>query len=112
MRTPRILAGDPEREIKRILAGIDIGVGEVLLAERLADRGKPVDLLLSHHPAGWALAQLYKVMPLQEDFMAAYGIPINLAEGVLADRIQEVRRAFSLKTTTGWWMPPACWIIC
>ncbi len=88
----RILVGDPEREVKRILAGIDIDVGEVLLAERLADKGKPVDLLLSHHPAGRALAQLYKVMPLQEDFMAAYGIPINLAEGVLADRIQEVRR--------------------
>ncbi len=88
----RILVGDPDREVKRILAGIDIGVGEVLLAERLADRGKPVDLLLSHHPAGRALAQLYKVMPLQQDFMAAYGIPINLAEGVLADRIQEVRR--------------------
>lgn len=88
----RILVGDGNREVKRVLTGIDIGVGEVLLAECLAGKGKPVDLLLSHHPAGRALARLYQVMPLQQDFMAAYGIPINLAEGVLADRIQEVRR--------------------
>lgn len=89
----RILTGDGEREVKRILSGIDLGVGEVLLAERLKERGQPVDLLLSHHPQGKALARLHEVMPLQEEFMAGYGVPINVAEGVLAERIQEVRRA-------------------
>lgn len=89
----RILAGDKEQEVKRILSGIDLGVGEVLLAERLAEREKPVDLLLSHHPQGKGMARLYEVMSLQEEFMAGYGVPINVAEGVLAGRIQEVRRA-------------------
>ena len=89
----RILAGDKEQEVKRILSGIDLGVGEVLLAERLSEREKPVDLLLSHHPQGKGMARLYEVMSLQEEFMAGYGVPINVAEGVLAGRIQEVRRA-------------------
>ena len=44
------------REVKKILAGIDIGVGEVLLASQLGERGDKVDLLLSHHPACRPLA--------------------------------------------------------
>ena len=42
----RILVGDPEIEVRRILVGIDIGVGEVLLADRLRERGQPIDLIL------------------------------------------------------------------
>ncbi|GAB6157302.1 hypothetical protein JCM39194_05020 [Desulfotomaculum varum] len=88
----RVLYGDPERPIKRILAGIDMEVGEVLLADRLADKGRPVDLIMAHHPEGKATAGLYDVMHLQEDLLAKLGVPINVAEGIMAGRIGEVRR--------------------
>lgn len=88
----RILAGDPEKEVRRVLAGIDMEVGEVLLADRLGERGRPVDLIISHHPEGKAMAALYQVMHLQEDILARFGVPINIAEGIMASRIAEVKR--------------------
>jgi putative NIF3 family GTP cyclohydrolase 1 type 2 len=88
----RILNGDPETEIKRILAGIDMEAQEIILADRLREKGERIDLVLSHHPEGTALANLYRVMALQEDVLAQLGVPINVAEGVLASRISEVQR--------------------
>ncbi|GAW92266.1 NGG1p interacting factor NIF3 [Calderihabitans maritimus] len=88
----RILYGEDNREVKTILAGIDISIGEVLVAERLREKGQNVDLLLGHHPEGKALAALHDVMHLQEDVLAGLGIPINVAEGIMGPRIEEVKR--------------------
>lgn len=88
----RILCGDPESEVKRVLVGVDIEVGEVMLADRLAEKGKPIDLILAHHPEGKALAELHEVMHLQEDILVRFGVPINVAEGIMASRISEVKR--------------------
>ncbi len=87
----RILYGDPEREVTRVLAGIDMETPEVLLADRLSARGK-IDLIIAHHPEGKAVAALYQVMKLQEDLLAKFGVPINVAEGIMAPRISEVKR--------------------
>ncbi|MCG8400751.1 MAG: NGG1p interacting factor NIF3, partial [Firmicutes bacterium] len=84
--------GDPEAVVRRMLVGVDIEVGEVLLADRLVQKGKPVDLIMSHHPEGKALAALHQVMHLQEDILARFGVPINVAEGIMASRISEVKR--------------------
>lgn len=89
----RVLCGDPNRAVKRVLAGIDMETGEVLLAERLTGRGWPVDLIIAHHPEGKAMAALYQVMKVQEDVLAGFGVPINVAEGIMASRISEVKRA-------------------
>ncbi|KJS16072.1 MAG: NGG1p interacting factor 3 protein, NIF3 [Peptococcaceae bacterium BRH_c4b] len=88
----RLLVGDPEKEVKCALVGIDIEVGEVLLADRLVQKGRPVDFILSHHPEGKAMAALYEVMHLQEDTLTQFGVPINVAEGIMAPRIGEVKR--------------------
>jgi len=87
----RVLFGDLDREVKRVLAGIDMETGEVLLAERLSSRGRPVDLIIAHHPEGKAMAALYQVMRLQEDVLASFGVPINIAEGIMASRINEAK---------------------
>lgn len=88
----RVLVGDPEKEVRRALAGIDMEIGEVLLADRLGEKGQPVDLIISHHPEGKAMAALYQVMHLQADVLARFGVPINVAEGIMASRIAEVKR--------------------
>jgi hypothetical protein len=88
----RILHGDPETEVKRVLAGIDMEVGEVLLADRLRERGTPVDMILSHHPEGRALAGLYEVMGMQSGILLKHGVPVNVAEGIMGERIKEVER--------------------
>ena len=88
----RILYGDPEKEVKRILLGIDMEVGEVLLADRLNERGRKIDLIVSHHPEGRAMARLYDVMDMQSGILLKYGVPINIAEGIMEERIKEVER--------------------
>ena len=88
----RILVGKPQQEIKSILVGIDIEVGEIVLADRLRQKGRRIDLVMSHHPEGKALAGFYNVMHMQADILSKFGVPINVAEGVLEDRIKEVER--------------------
>lgn len=88
----RVLVGDPERKVRRVLTGIDMEVGEVLLADRLGQKGRPVDLIIAHHPEGKAMAALHEVMHLQEDHLAKFGVPINVAEGIMSSRISEVKR--------------------
>jgi len=87
----RILFGDPEKEVKKVLIGIDIDGEELLLAEKLGD----IDLVISHHPRGRALAGLDDVMRLQVDVLAQYGVPVNIAEKLLQKRIEEVARGLS-----------------
>ncbi|MEW6214748.1 MAG: NGG1p interacting factor NIF3, partial [Nitrospirota bacterium] len=88
----RILYGTGDEEIKSIIVGIDIEVGEILLADNLRLKGRQVDLLLSHHPEGRAYANLYTVMQMQSDILNRFGVPINVAEGLMDGRIKEVER--------------------
>lgn len=87
----RILHGNPDKKVKRIIMGIDMKEPELLLADRLGD----IDLVISHHPVGIALAGLDEVMELHADILARYGVPINVAESLLKKRISEVARGVS-----------------
>jgi len=91
----RILVGDPDQEVKRVLVGIDISVSEVLLADWLTKNKQKIDLIISHHPLGRALASLDDVISLQADLLAQYGVPINVAESLLEPRINELGRKLS-----------------
>jgi len=92
----RLLAGDPETEVKRILIGIDIDGAELLLAHTLnreAGAGAAIiDLVLGHHPMGPALYQMYDVMRLQAELLALHGVTIGVAEQLMDKRIGEVER--------------------
>lgn len=88
----RILVGTGEEEVKTILCGIDMEIGEILLADRLREKGHQIDLVMSHHPEGVAYAALHDVMHLQEDMLERFGVPINIAQGIMAGRISEVER--------------------
>ncbi len=80
-----------DKDIKRILVGIDIEPAEVLLAKELGN----IDLIISHHPLGKGLANFYEVMELQCDALNQYGVPINVAEGLMKERISEVARKYN-----------------
>jgi hypothetical protein len=72
--------------------GIDIGAGELFLAEKLKERGQEIDLVMSHHPQGRALAGLGEVMDIHTEILKNLGVPINIAESLMAERIAEVKR--------------------
>lgn len=88
----RILFGKGNEDVHCILAGIDMEVGEVLLADSLNAKGKKIDLILAHHPEGSAFANLYTVMAMQSEILSKYGVPINVAETLMEGRIKEVER--------------------
>ncbi|MFA5144948.1 MAG: NGG1p interacting factor NIF3 [Candidatus Omnitrophota bacterium] len=87
----RILYGNPDSEIRKILIGIDIEAAEILLADRIRkERG--LDLVISHHPEGRAYAVLYEVMQLQVDILKQAGVSERVAQQLLDERKQEVER--------------------
>lgn len=88
----RILHGDPDQEVTSILAGIDVETPELLLADRLIQKGTRIDMVLAHHPEGRAYANFYEVMKMQADILNRFGVPINVAESQLSGRMKEVER--------------------
>lgn len=89
----RILWGDEDTEVKRLMVGVDIETPEFLLADRLREKGERIDAVLIHHPEGRALADLEKVMPLQVDVYALAGVPVNHGESMLRPRMDKIWRA-------------------
>ncbi len=88
----RILTGDPKKQIKKILAGIDTNAAEVLLLDQLNQKGEKIDLLIGHHPEGHAYASLHEVMDLQIAVYANAGVPVNVAHALMSERMKEVER--------------------
>jgi hypothetical protein len=88
----RILYGEPDREINTIMVGIDIETGELLLADRLGQKGSPVDLVMSHHPWGRSYADLYKVMHLQTDLLKGIGLLNEAADEMMGQRMRAYGR--------------------
>lgn len=94
----RILFGDPKIKVMKLMAGIDADASEVLLADRLnhpsTGSGQGIDLLVSHHPSGHALASLHEVMDIQIDMYKDAGVPVNVAHALFQERMSAVKRRF------------------
>lgn len=87
----RVLYGDKNYEVKgKILVGIDIGAGELLLADRLIEKGEKIDLVLAHHPEGKAVARIHAVMHMQADIWHKWGVPVNIGDAIIEERMKEV----------------------
>ncbi len=89
----RILYGDPGKEIRGIIVGIDMEAPEVILADRLNEKGEKIDLILAHHPEGKSLANLPDVMAMQADLWGKQGVPINIGDVLIDKRMKEVFRS-------------------
>lgn len=87
-----IHVNDGKTKVKRVLAGIDISSSDILLASQLNERGKEIDLVISHHPVGKALACLHEVMDLIIDVYQKEGVPVHVAEKIMEERMREVGR--------------------
>lgn len=88
----RIQFGDPKTLVKKILVGIDADAPEVLLADRLTQKGEKIDLVIGHHPIGTSLAALHDVMDIQVDSYAKVGVPENVMDALMRERMEDVKR--------------------
>ena len=86
----RIHNDNGAKKINKVLAGIDISVGGLILARELG-----MDLVINHHPVGLALSGLDAVMDLQVEVMEKIGVPVNIAEKMIHKRISEVARGLN-----------------
>jgi len=91
----RILNGDLTKNIKSMIVGIDVDGGELVLVDRLREKGEKIDLVVSHHPQGRAYARFYDVMDLQIDVFAKEGIALGVCEKLLQERKSQVARRVS-----------------
>ncbi len=87
----RLFSKNPQRDVKNIMVGIDVEVGEVLLFDRLR-KELDLDCLISHHPEGSAYANFYEVMDLQVELLRQAGISLSASQQSLKERKQQVQR--------------------
>ena len=88
----RLLFGSPETRVKTIMAGVDIEASELLLADRLNQKGKRIDMVLAHHPEGRARPDIYRVMGVARDILKQLGVYGKKVDNLLDERIKEVCR--------------------
>lgn len=91
----RILNGNPQNDIKSLIVGIDVTGEELLLVDKLKERGEKIDLVVSHHPAGRAYANFYEVMDLQVEAFIKEGVSLAVAQNLLSERKSQVGRRVS-----------------
>lgn len=88
----RIFWGEPNKIVKKIMVGIDADATEILLADRLNEKGKKIDAVIGHHPIGISLLALNEVMDLQVNAYADVGVPINVMDALMRERSEDIKR--------------------
>lgn len=91
----RILNIAEDKEIKKIFCGIDMQTSELLLADRLNEKNANIDLVVTHHPNGYAYAKFYEVIAMQTDKNYLNGVNVNVSEALTNKRMNGVERSVS-----------------
>lgn len=87
----RIVHGPEDVELDTVLLGINIGVPELLLADRLRANGTRIDAVIAHHTHGIGVAPslVHDFMPVAIEFLAQEGVPRADAERCINGYIEE-----------------------
>jgi len=79
----RLLYGDFDRDMKRVMVGIDIHGPEMIIAKQLADEGK-LDGIINHHATlGCQLSCVYDALICQASMMGDAGVPYDEARKII-----------------------------
>jgi hypothetical protein len=91
----RVVCGDPEAEVKRIICGVDIGGAEIAMADALRHHGRPVDLIFAHHATapGGGMGSKYDIMWAQVQMLTDFGVPAQKAEKLIRAQIGGEQRS-------------------
>lgn len=81
----RLLSGDPGTEVHRVLCGVNVDSGELLLADRLRDCGRPVDVVIAHHASaqGGGIGSREDILRAQVRMLTDFGVPAHRAEKLI-----------------------------
>ena len=81
-----------ELDAVRLMWGIDISSAEVLLADRLRERGERIDAVVAHHPLGTSKTCFPEVMMQMTAMFENMGVPKEKAYELVKNRMDEVLR--------------------
>ncbi|MGM0365954.1 MAG: hypothetical protein ACQEP5_05405 [Actinomycetota bacterium] len=81
----------PERDLATVFAGIDVGVAELLLIERLKEKGIAIDAIISHHPVSSAAYLMADVARIQQRSWESLGVDKKTAKSLADKLIREAK---------------------
>lgn len=84
---------DDNLDVKNIAIGIDVETPELLLVDRMRERGEKIDLVIGHHPEGRSIFGLNKMISIQEELLISYGIGISNAEKIMSESVEKYEKS-------------------
>lgn len=84
---------DDNLDIKNIAIGIDVETPELLLVDRMRERGEKIDLVIGHHPEGKSIFGLNKMISIQEELLISYGIGVSNAEKIMSESVDKYEKS-------------------
>ena len=81
-----------ELDAVRFMWGIDISPSEILLADRLREKGERIDAVVAHHPLGSSKTLFPEVMMQMTAMFENMGVPKERAHDLVKDRMDQVLR--------------------
>jgi len=92
----RIVNGPEDAEVFTALSGINIGTDEFLIADRLKEKGVPLDAIIAHHTSGTGIGRSHidDITLINIDIFVREGVPRAEAEKVLLPWIDEWRTGY------------------
>jgi hypothetical protein len=81
-----------EMDAVRLMWGIDVSPAEILLADRLREKGERIDAVVAHHPNGTSKTCFPEVMMQMTAMFENMGVPKDKAYQLVKDRMDEVLR--------------------
>jgi len=81
----------PQAEVSNIFAGIDIGVAELLLVDKLKSSQIAIDAIISHHPVSSAAYLMADVARIQQKNWEGLGVDPKICKKLADKIIREAR---------------------
>jgi hypothetical protein len=81
-----------ELDAERFMWGIDITPSEILLADRLREKGERIDAVIAHHPLGTSKTCFPEVMMQMTAMFEGMGVPSQVALELVQNRMNTVLR--------------------
>ncbi|MBE6528463.1 MAG: hypothetical protein E7Z64_04780 [Thermoplasmata archaeon] len=81
-----------ELDAERFMWGIDITSSEIILADRLREKGERIDAVIAHHPNGSSKTPFPEVMMQMTAMFSDMGVDPQKAHDLVKERMEQVLR--------------------
>ena len=88
----RILNSEKKDNLNRkVLVGLDVGVGELLVADRLNENGTGIGLVIAHRTEKSKLVESPIINIIQQNLLNDFGVPTCCGDKIFVKRLRELK---------------------